>query len=313
VRSRLLVTLVAGACALGLPHRSRAAEADERAAVSFQEGREAMRQGHYATACGKFRESQSLDPSPGTVLNLAVCEERLGHLIRARSLVQRFSETAAASDDRRAYAEQMSKDLEERSPRLSIRIDPANVSATEVKVDGLELSSYNDPLVLDPGRHEIEVSSPGCIQQRIVVELVEKQQVEKDIHLAPRSAPPSTSAVREHPGGNASLPALFYAALGTGIAGALTVMETGVITSIDRSTVKEHCVDKQCDEAGLAAGKRGKLFSTVNTVAWPIAIAGTSLAGYLLFTKKPQGDPKYAVGVSVSAGQTALILQGTLQ
>jgi hypothetical protein len=35
---------------------------------------------HRATACVKFAESERLDPAGGTLVDLAKCEERLGHL-----------------------------------------------------------------------------------------------------------------------------------------------------------------------------------------------------------------------------------------
>ncbi|MFO0567610.1 MAG: hypothetical protein U0263_18270 [Polyangiaceae bacterium] len=48
----------------------------------FNAGRDAVKAGDYPTACAKFRESNRLDPAPGTVLNLADCEEHLGHVDR---------------------------------------------------------------------------------------------------------------------------------------------------------------------------------------------------------------------------------------
>ncbi|NOU28880.1 MAG: hypothetical protein HOO96_13330, partial [Polyangiaceae bacterium] len=44
----------------------------------FREGRKALEAGDYAVACAKFAESQRIEPAPGTLLNLAGCEERSG-------------------------------------------------------------------------------------------------------------------------------------------------------------------------------------------------------------------------------------------
>src|SRR5579859_4274275 len=44
----------------------------------FQEGRKLMAAGKAAEACPKFADSQRLDPSVSTVLNLANCYEKSG-------------------------------------------------------------------------------------------------------------------------------------------------------------------------------------------------------------------------------------------
>lgn len=85
------------------------AAADEGGAASsaeslFREGRDAVKRGDYAVACPKFQESQRLDPAIGTLLNLALCEERWGRISEARL---HFREVLASSDldeQRRAIA-----------------------------------------------------------------------------------------------------------------------------------------------------------------------------------------------------------------
>ena len=49
----------------------------------FEEGRQLMSNGKFAEACPKFESSYKLDPAAGTLLNLAVCHEKVGRTAAA--------------------------------------------------------------------------------------------------------------------------------------------------------------------------------------------------------------------------------------
>src|SRR5262245_5559003 len=59
--------------------------ADDTAAAEalFNRGMADMDTGHYNTACPAIAESQHLDPRPGTLFTLAVCETRWGRIATA--------------------------------------------------------------------------------------------------------------------------------------------------------------------------------------------------------------------------------------
>src|SRR5687768_5276645 len=88
----------------------------------FREGREAMKAGDLLIACEKLKESQRLDPAPGTLLNLAECEEKRGRLAIAWEHARRALDTMAQSDERVAMASARVAALELRLPRLTIRL-----------------------------------------------------------------------------------------------------------------------------------------------------------------------------------------------
>src|SRR5262249_43356511 len=63
----------------------------------FEEGRRLMSEGKVADACPKFADSQSLDPSPGTLLNLASCYEKMGMTATAWATYREAASLASAS------------------------------------------------------------------------------------------------------------------------------------------------------------------------------------------------------------------------
>src|SRR5262245_24720347 len=92
------------AAVLLLAARPARAQNESLAEALFRDARAAMKAARYEEACPKFAESYRLDPSTGTLLNLALCEEELGHVATAWTKYNRLLDTAAAGDERRAVA-----------------------------------------------------------------------------------------------------------------------------------------------------------------------------------------------------------------
>src|SRR5262245_59061569 len=72
---------VAAAFVCALPASARAENVSAEAL--FRAGRAATARGDHAAACTHYRESYRLEQAPGTLLNLALCEETLGKLASA--------------------------------------------------------------------------------------------------------------------------------------------------------------------------------------------------------------------------------------
>ena len=83
----------------------------------FREGRVAAEAGNYTVACPKFEESYKLDPAPGTLLNLADCEENRGQLVKAWQHFRLLHDRLPASDDRKVVAAVRAHALEQRLPQ----------------------------------------------------------------------------------------------------------------------------------------------------------------------------------------------------
>jgi tetratricopeptide (TPR) repeat protein len=307
----------------------QAEELNDLASARFIEGRDAMRRGDYSAACAKFEESQQLDPSLGTLLNLGVCEEHQGHLLRASTLLERFLDAAEPSDDRRASAEQLAKSLDTRLSRLIVQVEPSGLLDIHLSVDGQpQRFGPGSPFVLDPGKHEVEITALGYSTARVTVELAEAEFAERRVVLeppvtaavgprsvaaAPQAAAPQAAAPQAAvPEAKQALSPLFYLALGCGLSGALTIAGSGAMIANERATVQDHCAAKGCDATGLAAGQRGKTLVVVNTVAWPIAVIGASFAAYFVLFRDRQSKQQYSVGLAASPAQPSLFFEGRL-
>ena len=154
--------------------RARAQSSDPAAADTlFRKGREAAEKGDWATACPKFAESQRLDPAPGTLLNLADCEEHLGQLASAYEHFKTALETMAPNDDRIPFAKQHMAQVEKRVPHLTLNASADLPASARVTKDDVQLGSASFGLALpvDPGAHSIVVVVAGHADRRVTVTL----------------------------------------------------------------------------------------------------------------------------------------------
>ena len=296
-----------------------AQEPAEQAHTLFVEGREAMKRGDYVSACQKFEQSQRLDASLGTVLNQGVCEDHQGHLVRARALLEHFFASADPQDDRLPSARAFASQLEARLPRVTIEVEPALASGVVLAIDGkAQPFESGAAFPVDPGEHQLELRAPHSEPSNITVGLVEAQRWQWRPALtvvppspAPTRHAPAPAAVTHAPA-RAALSPLFYVALGTAVAGAVTVFGSAAMISAERAQVQEHCSDKVCDNLGVAAGRRGKTLVVLNTIAWPVTLASASVAACFVLFRGSQPQQQYALRATATSGLAALVLEGHL-
>lgn len=132
----------------------------------FDQGRALLDEGRYAEACPKLAESQRLDPSAGTLLNLADCFDKSG---QTASAWVTFKEAARASADRRRpdwerLAQRRAAALEPRLSRLVVEVAPGSrIDGLSVLVDQLHIAPalYETPIPFDPGPHVVTAEAPG--------------------------------------------------------------------------------------------------------------------------------------------------------
>lgn len=301
-----------------------AAQAGDRAAAEalFQKARDAMASADYDTACSAFEESNRMDPAPGTMVNLAGCEEKRGHLASAWQWFEQSAAKLAQDDPRREFVVGRAAELKARLPLLTVRLAPGAPADSKVVRDSVELRSASLGLALpiDPGAHRIVVSAAGRAEKRYAVALVEKEQ--KDLVVepgpplsapeqaapppaAPAAAGPSEAApdtgVRSAPSGG-STRTLGYVVGGVGVAGIGTALVVGGLVLGKKGTVADHCssASRSCDQEGLDAVSSGATLSTVSTVSFVIGAVATGVGVYFIVTSKD--EPKTTVGAVGAPG-----------
>src|SRR5580658_735634 len=112
------------AVAFALLAASAHAAGDSEAETLFREGRNLARAGDWAAACPKFAESHRLDPAPGTLLNLADCEEHLGALVKAREHFKLAAFAFPKGEKGQQAAVQRAAALDKRVAHLTLRLGP---------------------------------------------------------------------------------------------------------------------------------------------------------------------------------------------
>jgi hypothetical protein len=157
------VTLVA-------PRPALAQSSKASAEVLFSEGRRLMGEGKVDEACPKFADSQKLDPSSGTLLNLANCYEKLGRNASAWAIYQEAASLAASTQraDHLPVAQKRAAALLPLLAKVTVSISHP-VEGLEVKRDGVPVarSEWGLAVPVDPGSHAYVAEAPGYKPARV--------------------------------------------------------------------------------------------------------------------------------------------------
>ena len=207
--SALGLVLLAGGAA-----RAQAAGGDKIAAESlFEQARTLMTDGKFADACPKFADSQRLDPSAGTLLNLASCYEKLGRTATAWA-TYREAASAANAVNRTDYVTAAQRHAEGLAPKLAKLTATVTqpVDGLQVRRDGVDVakSAWGVPIPIDKGSHAIEASAPGYKTWSATVDVPQDgAQVSVSVPAldAAPAAPPTPAAIVAPPAAPAPAPA----------------------------------------------------------------------------------------------------------
>lgn len=301
---------------------SRTALADDSVAETlYQEGRRAASAKDWELACRKFRESHDREPAPGTLLNLADCEEKRGLLTEAMAHFEAASRLFR--DERGPFAKERAIAIEKRLPRLTLRLEPTSPTDTTVERDGrmLHAGALGTPAALDPGDHVVIVRASGRVEAKRTIRLAEKENRDVELVAGPPLPNASTGAAAagtpgiephaapsEHERGS-SLRTAGIVSLGVGALGLVVGVVSGIVVLNSKSTADANC-QPTCTDVGLDAQRQGRTMSIVSTAGFVTAGVGLITGGVLLLLPSSRGRTS-ALGATPVPGGSLVGWTGT--
>lgn len=280
------------------------------ATVLFNEGRALMSEGNIVQACPKLEESQHLDPSGGTILNLALCHEIQGLLARSWS---EFNEAAAFArrdrrPDREEIAEEHARALEPRLCRLTIIVpSAARAEGLRIERNGREVgpASWSTAMPVDRGKHVVEATAPGKEPFTRTVVLADEGDTTVTVEIpplrnatavaAPRassnlpavvfpSAPASQPIVDRRPAKTSLRRTVAWTVGGVGLA-QLGVAAYFALRALDKRDQSDHtCPSGECNQNGVDLNAQAGRAADASTVLTITGLASVAAGIYLLLT-----------------------------
>ena len=284
------------------------------AQVLFDQGREAMVRRDYDTACQRFRESERIDPAPGTKLNLADCEEKRGRVASAWELFRAVMRELPDSDERHGIAAARAAALEKRLPTLVLRLAAGAPSTTRVRVGRSEIGSgsFGVPLPLDPGKHTLVIEAPGHALRTVEVVLVEGGAQTVDVvpgtaTVSPRPPPSASQAAPQKRSGGTKT--LGYVLGGVGLVGIAVGSVAGVIVLSKKGTNDDGCSDalQTCSQTAKDAGESGEAIGPVSTAGFIVGALGLGAGAYFILTSDANSETAIRVRAEPGVSHVSLL------
>ncbi|MGD0526640.1 MAG: hypothetical protein ABSE49_15950 [Polyangiaceae bacterium] len=268
-----------------------ATDARALAETLFFTARGMMEAGRYADACPKLAESYRLDAAPGTLLNLAVCNEKIG---KTASAWGEFRDALAEArrmnrPDREKLATEHIAALEPELSYLTITVPPLVrvVRGFEILRNGVPLQSaaWDTDLPVDPGDVEVVERAPLYKPRTLHITVAAKE------HAALSAAPLELAPIERPPvafWNGRRVTGVIVALIGLAAAG--TGAGFGVLATNDKQKSDANCnayastYGTRCNQAGVDDMNRANGEAWVSNIAFGVAAVGVGLGTYLFFT-----------------------------
>lgn len=270
----------------------------------------------YSAAAELFDKADETFHSPVFVVYQAEALEKLEKYLAARRLLQSVVDEKLAdyAPDAFREAQDEAKDriaaLDERIPTITVEVAGAD-AGTQVALDGSPFAGrLGEPLQVDPGEYEIEVTGPAGRTDRATLEVAEgdREVVALDVS-APGDAIDSVPTEPPSEGdGEGGLPPWILPTIAYGIGGVGLIMgaAAGGVFLGKQSELEEACENdgdgdpKTCPSEQQSEGDSVKTLGNLSTAGWVIAGIGAVAGTVLLFV--PIGEQGSVVSVELHLG-----------
>jgi hypothetical protein len=266
------------------------ADGSDRAEMLFQQARERMGQGDFATACPMLEESYSIDHGAGTLLALALCHEGNG---KPATALREYRESLAMAvranrSDRVMLAESHVQLLEASVPRIKLRPPSPEPKEFAVTLDGapVDRAAMIEGVAVDPGTHEIVATAPAWTPWRTTVEvsagaapMVVQIPAPAGVE-APRPevvAPPATPS-----SSSSGLRLLGWSATSLGVIGVGVGAFFGISSFATESRSKRECNGTTCNQTGFDLNHQARTDAVASDVGFAVGGAALAAGLYLL-------------------------------
>jgi hypothetical protein len=302
--SRATYTALATLVLIAVPATTVRAGDKATAELMFERAKAHERAGRLADACPLYEASYHADPQLGALLNTANCHELIGRTGTAWAEFREALELATRlADPRASYAERRASALEPRLARLHVTL--ALVDGMHVTRDGEDVTAVIDqPLIVDPGEHAIDVTRQGAQAFHTRVTAVAPETVDVVVPaLAPEPVAPPRPPRIEVVTSGATPPMVRMAPSRTrkfagAIVGGVGVVSAGVGVVFGLRAYGEwaasreagHCdASNVCDAAGAAHAANAASAATWSNRAF-VASGALVVTGVVLWLTAPDRE-----------------------
>lgn len=338
----LAVLVGALSIAVASPSSARADEpTDEGMAQSlFDAGRALMDQGKPEEACPKFEESNKLDPSAGTLLNLGKCFEALGRTASAWASYKKAITVGKSTGQSRhvTAAEEFIATIEPKLSKMTVEVLSTNPNLVVRRVDvrpgsvaiTIPEAARGVPVAVDPGEYKVEAEAPGFMPWSSTITIGREADTQSVTvpELTPKKPEPRVAKPVPSTSGPGPLRIAAYTTGGAAIVLLGVGATLGGLTLADASTAESNpalCPRKKCTPLGeeFVENARNKgIASTALIAVGGVAVAASATLFVLSLGEKkapskprsglvflPFASPGFSRGTATTIGVT---LGGTL-
>jgi hypothetical protein len=273
--------------------------------VLFKDAKQLVEAGRINDACPKFEESQRLDPTPGTLLNLGDCYKSASPP-RTASAWGAYRQAEAMARQRGDAARQegaalRAQAIEPLLSKVTITVAPvARVPGFEVRWDGRLIGEgfFGSAFPVDAGQHTIVASAPGhksWTGQGIVA--ADGKTTNVDVHMLGATESGASYPVPDAPYWGAQRTLGVVAGV-AGLAGLVVGSIYGVKAANKNAESLPHCQPnntKLCDAQGVALGEDAFAAAHVSTAGFIAGGVGL-VGGTILFLTAPSANAKSTSG-----------------